>query len=443
MHYFIKIVTVLLLILASVTSAQAQTIIRDAEIETYIRTMSEPIFVQAGLNPQDVNIVLINDPAINAFVAGGQNIFLNTGLILKAEDVGELIGVIAHETGHIAAGHLVRSQEVGREASTQAIISTLLGAAVGLAGGGSEAAGAVIAGGQANAIGYALKNSRTYEASADQAAIAYLDDAGYSGRGMVQFLQRLADQELLPTSQQSDYLRTHPLTRDRVNSVTAAVENTRHKDQSWPSEFDTYHQKIRAKIYGFLHPDQVALEYQGRDDFSARYARAIAQYRRGEVDQALNLIDQFIMTENISNKGYLHELKGQILLENGRIDEAITAYSKAAELLPNQALIRLELAKTMLQRLDNSLIPDVITHLTHAQKGEAKTPRLYRLLATAHGRIGNDGLAKLYLAEEAFLLSDMTFAMQQAKLAQDVLPKESSAWQRAQDLIEQIKTVKN
>lgn len=428
---------VMLFLLGSLSPANAQGVIRDSEIETYIRTMSTPIFTQAGLNADDVSIILLSNPSLNAFVAGGQNIFLHTGLILETEDVGELIGVIAHETAHIAAGHLIRSQEVGRKSGTQAIITTILGAAIGLGGGGGEAAGAIIAGGQASAISRQLKNSRTYEASADQAAIAYLNDAGYSGRGMTAFLQKLAGQELLPPSQQADYLRTHPLTRDRVESVAAAVEQTRNKDQQWPSVFKEYHARIKAKIYGYMMPDRIKLEYEGRNDFVAKYARAIADYRHGKIDKAIEQIDVLLGKE--TDNGYLHELKGQILLENSRIDEAITAYRRAVEILPDQILIRLELAKALLERRDNGLLGEAIKNLILAEKKETATPRLYRLFATAYGRSGNDGLAKLYLAEEALLKGDISFAISQARLAQGILDNTSGSWQRAQDIIDQSK----
>lgn len=431
MRYFSLFAVLFLLFTA--TSAQAQGVIRDAEIETYIRGMSEPIFRQAGLNSNDVTLILVNDPSLNAFVAGGQNIFLHTGLILETGGVGELIGVIAHETGHIAAGHLVRSQEMGKKAGTQALITTILGAAVGIGGGGSEAAGAIIAGGQASAISRTLKNSRTFEASADQAAVSYLDDAGYSGQGMVKFLERLVAQELLPASQQVEYLQTHPLTRDRVDSVAAAVAQKRHKDSPWPEEFAEQHRRIQAKILGFMNPDRVAIDYQDKTGFAADYARAIAAYRLGNIDQAISGIDALLAQE--PNNGYLYELKGQIYFENSNMDDAISHYRRAVDLLPNASLIRLELAKSLLERRDNGLLEEAIKNLTLAQKDEKPTPRLYRLLATAYGRSGQDGLAKLHLAEEALLKGDKAFAIQQARLAQQALPESSGSWQRAQDII--------
>ncbi|MEM1400386.1 MAG: M48 family metalloprotease, partial [Pseudomonadota bacterium] len=210
-------------ILATTPAAKAQglSLIRDAEIERSIRTFSEPIFIAAGVSPRAVSIHLVNNEAINAFVAGGQQMFINTGLLMKSEDLTELVGVIAHETGHIAGGHLARGAQEIERAQRTALLTTLLGVAAGIAAGSSDVGAAVVAGGSQVAGRQFLSFSRTMENSADQAALTYLDRANYSSEGLARFLERLADEELVPVEFQSEYVRTHPLTIDRVNAVRA------------------------------------------------------------------------------------------------------------------------------------------------------------------------------------------------------------------------------
>ncbi len=426
------------------TSVSAQTIIRDAEIEIDLMEMSAPILRNARLNPSQVQIILVQDNAINAFVAAGQNIFLNAGLIMEADNIGELIGVIAHEAGHISGGHLVRFRDSYKDASLQTVLSTILATTVAVASGSGEAASGVLLGGNEIGRRTILKHSRGFEASADQAALRYLAASGYSAKGLETFLEKLAKQELLPESQQSEYIRTHPITFERVETVKAIASQRAEYDTPLPEDLQDKFARMRAKIVGYVEPDRALREYSNDNTIEGLYARAIASYRRGITNEALQYLDQLIRRE--PQNPYFHELKGQILFENGDIPESVEAYKLAVDNISTNhrnGLIKTAYAQALLARQDNGVLDLAIRNLIEATSYERRSPRLHRLLATAYGRKGSDGLAKLHLAEEAFLINDFVFATQQAQLATQALDKKSAGHQRAQDLLLLIKNRKN
>ena len=438
MRKLIAIIVVFATALAASDTASAQSrglsLIRDAEIESAIRRMSEPVFNAAGIAADDVTIALIEDNRINAFVAGGMNLFIHTGLLIRTEDPLELIGVVAHETGHIAGGHLVRTREAIENASIQAILATVLGVAAAIGGGDGNAGAAVMMGGAELARRGFMQFSRGQESSADQAALTYLEGAQMSPRGMVSFLRKLESEELLPQSRQTEYVRTHPLTRDRVDAVQQGVERSRYRDRKLPAEFYEMHRRMKAKLLGFIQP-QVALRVYSEQDqsFAARYARAIATYKRGDVQAALPMVEALIAAE--PQNPFLHELKGQILFENGRVVEAIQPYRTAVQLMPDSGLLRIALGHALIETNNLAALDEAVQHLTAAARQERKTPSLHRLLAIAYGKRGEDGLARLHLAEEAILQQKKDVARMQATAAQRTLPVGSPGWMRSQDIM--------
>jgi len=425
----------LLALLAVLTAfpARAQSVIRDAEIEADLRVIADPIFDAAGLNPSQVRIVLLDDDSINAFVAGGQNLFLYTGLILESKNVGELAGVIAHEAGHMAGGHLIRMRDAMERASVESVLATVAGVAVGVGAGDAHAGVGVASGGSEFARRSLLKHSRTLESSADQAALSTLSQLGYSSRPMADFLSRLSAQEVLPELQRSPYVLTHPLSRDRLNTVENYVSRSATRDAKYPEAWEQKFQRMRAKILAFTAPSRAQREYASQSNAQAFYATAIADYRQGDITGALQKITT--MQKTAPDDPYLYDLKGQILFEQGRIGESIAAYQKAVSLAPKNGLLNLTLAKVLLQK--NGAEKDALKYLTVArEKGERDTPVLYRYFATAYGRLGEEGRAKLALAEEALLKNDSSFAIDQAKRAKQGLPESATPErQRADDII--------
>ncbi len=429
-------------VLAVPAEGQAQrrgsglSIIRDAEIEHTLRRLAEPVFEASGLDPDSVSITLINSNTINAFVAGGQNMFLHTGLIQAMDGPEQLIGVMAHESGHLAGGHLIRGRQAREDASAQVILSTLLGIGAALLTGRGDAGVAIGASGYDLAVRDFLSFSRAQESAADQAALAYLDRTGLSARGLLSFFEVLENQELLPASQQVEYLRTHPLTRDRIRAVRAHVERSRHSDKSAPPQQQEQFQRMHAKLEGYLAPVR-ALRRFGVDDptIAARYGRAIALYRRGDLGAALSAIDALVAQE--PNNPFFHELKAQVLFENGRIAQAVPEYERTVRLLPDNGLLRMALARAVLEYRDRDPagLDEAIGHLQVALQQERRSPQVWRLFATAYGRRGDRGLTAYALAEEAVLRGDIALAKQQAERAQQLLPRGSPAWLRAEDIL--------
>jgi len=407
--------------------------IRDAEIETILRTFYTPILKAAGLDPAAVHIYIVNDPGLNSFVAGGQNIFINTGTIIRSERPNQLIGIVAHETGHIAGGHLIRTEEALRDASIKSIIAMVVSAAAVAAARGSSGGGG-IGQGQDPGIRSFLQFSIAQEAQADQAGLRFLDRTHQSARGLLEFFQILQQQELLAGIKEIPYLRTHPLTSQRIEYISEHVKHSPYSDTPDPPEWVELHKRMKAKLAAFLAPPGAAIrDYPETDNsVAARYARAISYYRIPDLNRALPLIDGLIKQE--PNNPYFHELKGQMLFENGRVREAVGPYQQAVKLAPDTALLRVELAQVELETEDPVLNRDALVQLKAADRYESRNPDTWRLLAIAYGRGGDIGNSALALAEQAMAEGDRTMARQQAERAIKLLPAGSPGRLRAEDI---------
>ncbi|WP_448206723.1 M48 family metalloprotease [Azospirillum sp. sgz302134] len=411
-------------------------LLSDAETEHIIRDMARPIFQAAGIEPEAVNIILVNDNTINAFVAGGQNIFIHTGLLLSVEDAGQLLGVIAHETGHIAGGHLVR----GADAMDNAFLSSLIGMGIGVIGGiaaknaGAGAAGLML--GQHLAERNFLSFSRSQESSADQAGLSYMEQSGMSARGMVTFLEKLGAQDdpLLNSDRDAGYRRTHPLTRERLESVRNFVDHQKNGNKPVPVRWNEEFHRLQAKLYAYLDPDGALRRYRADDaSFVGRYGRAYAYFRRGEVRQALPLVDGLIAQE--PKNAFLHEMKGDLMLQTGRAPDAAAPYRKAIELQPDASSIRVSLAHALLEQDDPRLADEALKNLQVASKTQqGQSAFLWRLMARAWSLKGNNGMVAYATAEEAFARGDRPMARAQAERAEKMLPAGSPGWLRAQDI---------
>lgn len=429
----------MVLSLASGAHAQKRSLIRDAEIEATIRDLATPLFQAAGVNPEAVSIYIINDDRLNAFVAGGQNLFLNTGLMMAMRSPLELIGVIAHETGHIAGGHLARTSDAIASASNAALLSAIVGIATAVATGRGDAGAAIAMGGQSAAMGSFMSYSRAQESAADQAGMRFLDASHQSSKGLARFFEELASQELLSPSRQSPYLSTHPFTRDRLNSVEAHVRTSPYSDVEATPEQIARFDRLVAKLHGFIRsPSQTFRRYPETDtSLPAKLARAIAYREVPDYPKAIALTREMIQ-EN-PNDPYLHELEGQLLFETGKIDAAVAPMEKAQELAPEAGLIEVSLAQVLLARNDPASDQTALDHLQTAKRSEGEWPFLWRQLATAQGRLGNIGEAALSLSEEAVRQSKWEDAEIQSKRAQSMLKPGTPAMLRALDIEELAK----
>ena len=428
----------LLLLLASVAAprpALAQdslNLLRDAEIENTLRLFATPVWKAAGLDPQAIRIYIVSDPTLNSFVAGGQNLFMNTGTILRAATPNQLVGVMAHETGHIAGGHLVRSTQAMKNATIESIIGMLLGAGAAVVGHGNGAGGAVIAGETVGQRAF-LQYSITQEASADAAALRFLDRTHQSARGLLQFFQILQQEEFLTAQHQDPYLQTHPLTEERVTVMQNHVDHSPYSDAKDPPEWVHLDNLMKAKLGAFLSspPDVLAQIKPSDNSEEARYARAIAYYRIPDLKNAVPTIDGLI--RDFPSNPYYQELKGQMLFENGRIAEAVAPYERTVQMRPDEPLFNIELAQVQLETNDPKLVARAKDELTNALRIEADNADAWRFLAVAYGRSGDMGMAALALAEQNMAQGNFREAGLQADRAQKLLPPGAQR-QRAQDI---------
>jgi predicted Zn-dependent protease len=436
------IVVVAMLLASTQAAAAAETYIRDTEIEADIQAMIAPIWKVAGLDPNALHIYLIQDKQLNSFVAGGQNEFINTGLILRAKTPNQLIGVLAHETGHIAGGHLTRFQDAVRNASIEGIIAMVVGAAATVAGKGSGG-GAAMLPAEGVAQRAFLQYSVGQEAAADQAALNFLDRSGQSSRGLLEFFQILQGEELLSGFHQDPYLRSHPLTSQRIEYVRHHVESSRFSDVPDSQANIDRLNRIKAKLEAFISPPSSTLAAYPEKNQSllARYARAIAYYRIPQLDRALPVIDGLI--RDFPKDPYFRELKGQMLFENGHIAEAIPPYEEAIRLAPSAPLLRISLAQAYIETNDPARNKRAIAYLNDALRTEDKETVAWRLLATAYGRDNQMGMAALALAEEGLAAGKKKVAQQQANRAKALLLKNSAAYNRAENIYQQAKNIED
>lgn len=413
-------------------------LIRDAEIEATLNDITDPILRAASITPESVKIYIVQDKRLNAFVAGGQNLFVNTGLLQRTEHPGQLAGVIAHEVGHIAGGHLSRVGVAQSRAASEVILATVLGAAVAVAG--APALGtAIITGGQSIAYGEFLSFTRSQEQAADQAAVSYLSRLNLSAEGLAEFFQILDQQNLLIT-QNNPYLRSHPLTRDRINFVEATVARQMsagqvQEDRSFPDDWTRKHQRMVVKLTAFLDNPRSTLEKAQGDTLIDRYARAIALYRLPDLEAAVAEVDGLIA--EFPDDPYFHELKGQMLFENGRIAAAIAPYQEAVRIMPI-ALLRIGLARALIESGDAEAGRRAIEQLRAAVSQEPTNSGAWRLLGIAQGQAGDEGEAALSLAEWALLKGKYADAKLHARKAEGRIGPDDPGWYQLQDILRVI-----
>ena len=413
-------------------------IIRDTEIENLLRDYARPILNAAGLAKQNIRVVILNDRDFNAFVMDGRHIFINAGALFEAKTPNEVIGVLAHESGHLAGGHLMRLREKLEQAQTQSIIAMLLGVGAMVAAGRSNnvdvGAGPLLApqfGIQRSLLAYV----RTQEDQADHAGVKFLTMTHQSARGMLDLFKRLADENLFGLSRANPYLQTHPLPPDRVAALEVLAKSSPYWDVKDPPQLQLRHDLMRAKLSGFLEkPDTVLRRYPPSDQsLPARYARAISTYRYGDLRQAVAQIDGLIAAE--PNNPYFHELKGQALLEGGHPAEAVAPLRRATQLAPHPALIQVMLAQALIATDNAKYADEAVQLLRAAIQIEPETPDAYAQLAMAYGRKGDLADADLAAAQAAYNRGDIKTARQLAERAKSRLAVGSPAWVQADDIV--------
>jgi predicted Zn-dependent protease len=417
-------------------------VLRDAESEELLRDYARPILKAAGLSQQNIEIVIINSRDFNAFVADGRRIFVNYGALFQSTTPNQIIGVLAHETGHIAGGHLARIREQLASAQTAALIALLVGAA---------AIGAGAATGQGSNVGQAapgiimapqeiirrtlLSYVRSQEEAADRAAVNYLNATGQSARGMIETFARFKQDQLFISQQVDPYLLSHPTAQNRIAQLETLAQASPHYNRKDPEELQFRHDMMRAKISGYFEkPDVVSRRYPpSNTSMPAQYARAMSLYRWGNIGAAVRQVDALIAQR--PNNPYFHELRGQILLESGRAKEAIPSLRRAVELSKGNALIRMMLGQALVQGGNKEDAQDAVRELRFALQREPNAAFGHRQLATAYARIGDRPNADLSAAYAAFNDADFKAAKTLATRAQQSFKVGTPGWLRADDII--------
>jgi predicted Zn-dependent protease len=411
----------------------AQSILRDAETEALFDDMSAPLIAAAGLNPRNVKVILIGDKSINAFVAGGQVVYIHSGLIAAADNANEVQGVIAHELGHVAGGHVINTDGV-KVATGISIVSLLLGVAAIAAGAGDAGAG-IMAAGQQAALGKYLAFSRTQESSADLAGQKYLHAAGISGKGSLAFFQKLLGIEYrLAIPQEDSYQRTHPLSGERI----AILKATYQADPAWnkptPPSLEARFQRVKAKLKGFVSPPTETLRDYPTSNLTipAHYARAYAWHRSAYPDKALAEADALLAA--VPGDPYFLELKGQILLESGRAAESLPLLREAVSKTNSQPLIAALFGHALIATEDSGNFKEAERILKASVAKDNDNPFAWYQLGVVYDQNGDAPRAAMASAERFHLEGRPKLALANAELAVRLLPKGSADWIRAQDI---------
>ncbi|MEL6359846.1 MAG: M48 family metalloprotease [Pseudomonadota bacterium] len=417
---------------ATIQPLWAQALLRDAEIEEFLADYSHPIFEAAGLEPENIDILLLAGPP-NAF-AGGQTMGIFTGLITTADTPNQIEGVIAHEAGHIAGGHTARSDEALASATRPMLLSLVLAAGA-VAAGAPDAGLGILGLGQTIGVANALKYSRSQESAADQAAVSYLDEIGHSSQGLIEFFGKLRNSQIITGYRTNPYFQTHPLANARITALRERAGASPHFEAK-DSEDEVYRLRmIQAKIHGFLDQAHHTLRRYPETDQSdpAHYARAVAYYRSANIDRGLKEIDYLL--DKFPENEFFHELKGQMLFEFGRVADSIEPHKTSVQLDPTEPLFRINLGRAYLATEDKTQMPMAVQEFKAALLAEPDNSFAWFEMARAYGAMENEPMAYLATAESKYHTRQNIEAAQFAQRAMRGLERGTPEWQQAADII--------
>jgi predicted Zn-dependent protease len=426
----------------AVAQQKGPPVLRDTESEQLLRDYTRPILRAAGLEKQNIQMVIINESVFNAFVADGRRIFVNYGAMMQSETPNQIIGVLAHETGHLAGGHLSKLRERLAEAQTQMIIAMLLGAGAMVAGSrGGGNSGLTNAGAAAfSAPGEVIRRTllsyvRQQEENADKAGVKFLTATGQSARGMYETFKRFTDESLFAARGADPYVQSHPMPAERVRALEELARSSPYWDKKDDPALQMRHDMVRAKISAFMErQDTVYRRYPlSNTSLPARYAHAVTTYLHGDLRNALAQIDGLIQLQPANP--YFYELRGQALIEGGKPAEAIAPLRKAVQLSNNAPLIEMLLGQALVATSNNAYTDEAIAILRAATARESEAPIGYMQLAMAYGRKGDYAQADLASAQAAFLRGDNKTARDLASRAKTRFAIGTPGWVKADDIV--------
>lgn len=424
----------------SAGGSQAQGLIRDAEIERTLSMIAAPLFRSAGVGRNSIEVLVVNDGSLNAFVVSGRAIFLHSGLITRMDNLEMLQSVLGHELAHITSGHLVRRSLNLQAANTAIGIGMLLSLAV-AASGNSKAAGGLAIGAAGSAMGNFLAHSRAEETTADQTSVRYMVRAGIDPKYAIDVLEIFRGQEALSISRQDPYAQSHPLSATRIRALKGQISVYNGKKTKTSAELKYWHGRMLAKFRGFLGNPSYVLRKLKKNDRSeaAVLTRAIALHRQGDLKSALKQMNSLLAKR--PNDPYYQELKGQILLEGRQVKSAVSAYRRAVSLAPNEPLILAGYGRALLSLKTKSGNRAALETLRKARRKDPRDARMLRDLAVSWAKSGNNGMASVVTAERYALLGRFKDAKTNATRAEGMLPRGSAGWLRAQDILAAANTI--
>ena len=419
---------------ARAQDSNSQNVIRDTEIENFLKTETRPVLDAAGLDPGKVHYLLIASDDLNAFSTFHLVIGINTGLIMEADNPNQLFGVIAHETGHLSGGHMMRTDEIERAGRVPMAVSLGLGVIAALAGSPEAGLGLAASSSEFGALG-SLHYMQTEESAADVAGVKAMEKAGMSGKGLVDFFYKFRNVETFSHAERYEFFSTHPLSRERIQALDDFVKKQPHYAATDTPEAIAGFAIVKAKLEGFLKdPIQVFRDYPDSDtSYPARYARAIATYKMGNWDKALTDLDALLQEQ--PDNPYLWELKGQIYFETGRPALAKPAHEKSVELMPQAALLQLNLGQTLIALGDKDDLNAAVVHLNQSVKYEDDDSFAWSQLAQAYDALNQPGQARLATAEAQFYDGDYEAARTSAVWSQKYLDASTPEFRRARDIV--------
>ncbi|WKA25765.1 M48 family metalloprotease [Bradyrhizobium roseum] len=423
--------------------AKGPPVLRDTETEQLLREYTRPILRAAGLEKQNIQMVIINQGVFNAFVADGRRIFVNYGAIMQSETPNQIIGVMAHETGHLAGGHLAKMREQMAQAQTQMIIAMLLGAGAmvaGAQGGGGNSGLANAGAAMFSAPGEIIRRNllsyvRQQEENADKAGVKFLNATGQSSRGMYETFKRFTEESLFAARGTDPYVQSHPMPSQRVAALEELARSSPYWDKKDDPALQLRHEMVRAKISAFMERQETVYRRYplSNNSLPARYAHAISTYLHGDLRSALSQIDALIQQQ--PNNPYFHEVRGQALLEGGKPQEAIAPLRRAVQLSNNSPLIEMMLGQALVATNNNAYTDEAISILRAAVARETEAPLGYMQLAMAYGRKGDYAQADLASAQAAFLRGDNKTARDLASRAKTRFAIGTPGWVKADDIV--------
>jgi predicted Zn-dependent protease len=433
MKRFVATLVISCVVLAA--PARAQSILRDAETESLFADMAKPIVLAAGLDPKHAKVVLIQDDSINAFTAGGQTVYVHSGLMSAADNANQVQGVIAHEFGHVADGHVALGDAGGKPAMGISILSMVLGIAA-MAAGAGEAGAGILAAGQQAAMGNYLSFSRTVEATADASGAMYLNRAGISGKGMLDFFKKLQSQEYAYGLKNIDpYAQSHPLSGTRIATLSHDLQAAPSWNAAPDAALDARFQRVKAKLRGYVDPtDQTLRTYPQTDQsIPAHYARAYAWHKGGYPEKAA--AETAALIKAAPHDPYFLEIQGQILLESGKPREALVPLREATQETNFQPLIATTFGHALIATEDKANYPEAEKVLRQAVARDDENPFAWYQLGTVYDLKGDVARAALATAERASMTGDPGLALRSAQTAMGGIPPNTPDWIRAQDIL--------